>query len=43
MQAKISTSADWEEGSAEAKAFIGKGSLIVDEVRLAKTADLSSN
>ncbi len=43
VKAELTTNAEWQAGSAEAKAFIGKGSLIVDEVRLAKTADLSSN
>jgi len=36
VQAKISTDAAWQNGSAEASAVIGKGAVVVDEVRFIK-------
>jgi len=36
VQTKIATDAEWQNGSAEANAVIGKGAVVVDEVRFIK-------
>ena len=40
VQAKIDTDTAWQQGAAEAKALVGKGSVTVEEVRMIKGEDI---
>lgn len=40
VQARVTTSATWTAGAASASAVLGKGSVVVEEVRLAKDLDI---
>ena len=40
VEAELSTSTSWEEGAAVARAWIGKGSVAVTEVKFAKSENL---
>jgi len=40
VQAKLETSSDYQNGSAEAYATIGKGSAVVDETKMIKDATI---
>ena len=40
VQAQLSTSTSWEAGAADARAWIGKGSVAISEVKFAKSENL---
>jgi hypothetical protein len=40
VQARIDTNATWQAGSAEASAVVGKGSVVVEEIRLVRGLDI---
>ena len=40
VQVKLSTNTEYMAGGAEAEAYIGKGSVAIDEVKFVKSANL---